>query len=74
MSDLSHTIISGLTLLGVGGVIGGYITYLLDKKKEREFRVLEQKERRYKSCLLLYGRVLRAKKYKIPRKSAVGYR
>lgn len=28
------------------------MTYLLDRKKEREFKVLEQKERRYKSCLL----------------------
>lgn len=32
--------------------MGGYVTYLLDKKKEREFKVLEQKEKRYKSCLL----------------------
>jgi uncharacterized protein YqgQ len=39
-------------LLGIGGIAGGYIAYLLDKKKEREFKVLEQKERRYKSCLL----------------------
>ena len=45
-------IISILTLLGVGGIAGGYITYLLDKKKERGFKVLEQKEKRYKSCLL----------------------
>ena len=47
-----QTIISALTLLGVGGIVGGYITYLLDKKKEREFKILEQKEKRYKSCLL----------------------
>ena len=46
--SLSQTIISALTLLGVGG----YITYLLDKKKTREFHVLEQKRNRYKSCLL----------------------
>ncbi len=45
-------IFSVLALLGVGGIIGGYITYLLDKKKERVFKVLDQKERRYKSCLL----------------------
>jgi len=45
-------IISALTLLGVGGLVGGYITYLLDKKKTREFQVLEQKRNRYKSCLL----------------------
>jgi hypothetical protein len=52
LSDFSQTIISALTLLGLGGIVGGYITYLLDKKKEREFKVLEQKEKRYKSCLL----------------------
>ena len=52
MSNLVQTIISTLTLLGLGGILGGYITYLLDKKKEREFKVLEQKEKRYKSCLL----------------------
>ncbi|HYR21502.1 MAG TPA: hypothetical protein VEP30_01080 [Chthoniobacterales bacterium] len=52
MNAFSQTIISALTLLGVGGVVGGYITYLLDKKNAREFNVLEQKERRYRSCLL----------------------
>jgi len=52
MTDPIQTILSALTLLGVGGILGGYISYLLDKKKEREFKVLEQKEKRYKSCLL----------------------
>lgn len=52
MNDSISIIISALTLLGVGGVVGGYVTYLFDKKKEREFKVLEQKEKRYKSCLL----------------------
>jgi len=52
MTDPIQTIISALTLLGLGGILVGYITYLLDKKKEREFKVLEQKEKRYKSCLL----------------------
>src|SRR3990172_7931911 len=52
MTEPVQTIISTLTLLGLGGILGGYITYLLDKKKEREFKVLEQKEKRYKSCLL----------------------
>lgn len=47
-----QNIISVLTLLGLGGLIGGYVTYLLDRKKERDFKVLEQKERRYRSCLL----------------------
>jgi hypothetical protein len=50
--NVVQTIISGLALFGLGGILGGYVTYLLDKKKEREFKILEQKERRYKSCLL----------------------
>ncbi|NTV46600.1 MAG: hypothetical protein HGB11_08815 [Chlorobiales bacterium] len=52
MNDPFQTTLSVLALLGVGGIVGGYLTYLLDKKKEREFKVLEQKEKRYKSCLL----------------------
>ena len=52
MNDIFQIILSALTLLGVGGVLGSYITFLLDKKKELEFRHLEQKEKRYKSCLL----------------------
>jgi len=52
MTDPIQITVSVLTLLGVGGIAGGYITYLLDKKKEREFKILEQKEKRYKSCLL----------------------
>ena len=52
MNNSTQIILSVLTLLGIGGIVGGYITYLLDKKKEREFRVLELKEKRYKSCLL----------------------
>lgn len=50
--NMVQTIISELALFGLGGILGGYVTYLLDKKKEREFKILEQKERRYKSCLL----------------------
>ncbi len=52
MIDSTQTIFSFLTLLGIGGLLGGYVTYFLDKKKEREFKVLEQKEKRYKSSLL----------------------
>lgn len=40
-----------LGLLGLIG-IGGIITNIQTKRKELEFKVLENKERRYKSCLL----------------------
>ena len=41
-----------ISLLGVGGIIGGYISFRLNKTKELEFKQGELKERRYKSCLL----------------------
>jgi hypothetical protein len=52
MPEVIQTIVSALTLLGIGGIVGGYVSYVLDKKKERAFKVFEQKERRYKSYLL----------------------
>jgi hypothetical protein len=52
MNNFVQIIFSALTLLGIGGIVGGYITFLLNKKKELEFKQLEQKEKRYKSCLL----------------------
>jgi len=52
MNNPIQIIYSALTLLGVGGIVGAYVSSLLDKKKELEFKLLEQKERRYKSCLL----------------------
>jgi hypothetical protein len=33
MDNPIQIIISALTLLGLGGVVGGYVTYLLDRKK-----------------------------------------
>ena len=42
-----------LGLLGIGGIIGGYFTYLWDKRKEREGKENELKESRYKCTLLL---------------------
>lgn len=52
MTDPIQIVFSALTLLGVGSIVGGYVTFLLDKKKDLEFKQLEQKEKRYKSCLL----------------------
>lgn len=40
-----------LAFLGIVGV-GGIVTAVMTKRKELAFRVLETKERRYKSCLL----------------------
>jgi hypothetical protein len=40
-----------LSILGIIGV-GGIVTAIMTKQKELEFKRLENKERRYKSCLL----------------------
>ncbi|MFH1788396.1 MAG: hypothetical protein ABH834_03340 [Candidatus Altiarchaeota archaeon] len=47
-----ENVLSIISVLGVGGLIGSYLTFLLNKSKELEFKRLEQKEKRYKSCLL----------------------
>ena len=49
---MTQKILPFLTLLGIGSIIGGFVTFILNKQKEIEFRKLEQKEIRYKSCLL----------------------
>lgn len=45
------TISSVLGILGVGGVIGGYINHILEKKREMELRILERREDQYKRFL-----------------------
>jgi hypothetical protein len=72
VNSFPRAIISALTLLGLGGIVGGYITYLLDKKKAREFKVLEQKERRYKSSLLYMDAYFEPKN-KVSGKSPTGH-
>jgi hypothetical protein len=52
MKDLPQIITSVVTLLGVGGIIGSYITFRLNRSKELEFQQREQKEKRYKSIML----------------------
>ena len=62
MNNPVQIIFSALTLLGVGGIVGGYITFLLDKKKEREFKVLEQKKK-VQILPFVYGRIFWAEKH-----------
>jgi hypothetical protein len=47
-----QSVIAVLSLIGLGGIVGSFITFRLNKSKELEFKVREQKEKRYKSCLL----------------------
>ncbi|MGH9858021.1 MAG: hypothetical protein ACRD4B_09275 [Acidobacteriota bacterium] len=58
MNDLIVTAPSVITLLGLGGILGGYITFRLNKSKELEFKRREQKEKRYKSALLFMNAYL----------------
>lgn len=52
-----------LALLGLVG-IGGIIANVQTKHKELSFKALENKERRYKSCLLaVYGRLFQPKEH-----------
>ncbi|HZV12005.1 MAG TPA: hypothetical protein VFA55_02230 [Candidatus Kapabacteria bacterium] len=47
--NTTEIILYALSVIGVGGVI----TYFLNKRKELQFQVIEQKQRRYKSCLTI---------------------
>lgn len=58
MPDIIGTVPSIIALLGLGGILGGYITFRLNKSKELEFKRREQKEKRYKSALLFMNAYL----------------
>ena len=51
-SSTVQLILSALTLLGLGGIIGGYFSHILARNKELQFKILELKEKRYRSCIL----------------------
>lgn len=64
MKEVLTFITSAITLLGVGGVVGGYITFRLNKSKDLEFKRREQKEKRYKVTLLFMDAYLEPKNMK----------
>ncbi|MDO8633743.1 MAG: hypothetical protein Q7K34_00430 [archaeon] len=54
-----QTIISILSLLGLGGIIGGYIQHLLNQRKETELRIQSLNEDKYRSTLVFMRCVLK---------------
>lgn len=54
-----QTIISTLSLLGIGGIIGAYIKNLLDKRKEIDFKLNELNENKFRSMLVFMSIWLR---------------
>lgn len=46
-----QTMISIVSLLGIGGIIGVFITHSLEKKREMELRIVERREDQYKRFL-----------------------
>jgi hypothetical protein len=54
-----QTVISITGVLGFGGIIGSYITFKLNKGKELEFKLREEKQKRYKSILLFMDAYLK---------------
>ncbi|MDD5182372.1 MAG: hypothetical protein PHC66_04365 [Candidatus Nanoarchaeia archaeon] len=52
-------IISVLSLLGLGGIVGGYIQHLLNQKRETELRIQSLNEGRYRSILVFMRCVLK---------------
>ena len=52
MTNISQHILLVFPWIGILAIIGAFITFYLNKNKELEFKKLEQRARRYKSCLL----------------------
>lgn len=52
MSEL-ELLLSILSVIGIGGVISAFFTYIWEKRKERQLKENELKERRYLCTLLL---------------------
>jgi hypothetical protein len=52
MVGYEEIILSVLGIVGTGGIITACVTYVLDKRKQIEFRLQEYKESRYKAIIL----------------------
>lgn len=49
----SELILSFFSVIGISGIIGAFLTYFWNRKKEIELKNFEFKEKRYKSIILL---------------------
>lgn len=47
----TQTILSILSLLGIGGIIGAYFNHFFEKKREMDLRIVERREDQYKRFL-----------------------
>lgn len=54
-----ETILSILSLLGIGGIIGAYVKNLLGKRKELDFKLNELNEDKFRSILVFMSILLR---------------
>lgn len=54
-----QVIISVLSLLGLGGIVGGYIQHLLNQKRETDLRIQDLNEGKYRSTLIFMRCVLK---------------
>lgn len=52
-------ILSIISLLGLGGIVGAYIRNLLDKRKELDFKLNELNEDKFRSILVFMSILLR---------------
>ena len=55
-------IISIISLLGIGGIVGGYIQYLLNKKSQIELEIRQLNESKYRTILVWMRCVLNPEK------------
>ena len=54
-----QAIISVLSLLGIGGVVGSYLQYFLNQRGETELRIQSLNENQYRSTLIFMRCVLK---------------